>query len=560
MMDFDFNAVRENFKAECEEGLQKFEAALLALERTPEDQEQIQTVFRIVHTIKGNASAMEMPQLAQYAHQLENALGNLRDSSVRMTSSLCSALLKAVDGLRQAAASAMNGETTLPERCDEVLRELHAVLGSQHHVPPTEICKSSDGGPRNGAAESAGFLRVKVEKLDHMMDLAGEIAILQSRLEQSLRQLGESGQRPLEIQQELARLFLGLQEELLKARMVPILPLFHRFHRVVRDLAAASGKKATLVIESGDVEVDTAIAENLKDALMHMVRNAIDHGLESPEVRQRLGKDAHGAITLRARHESGSILIQVSDDGSGFHLQKILEKARQKGMILPQQKLAEADVLALVFEPGFSTTEQVTGISGRGVGMDVVRRNIDALHGVIHIESQEGLGSTIHLRLPLTLAIVDGITVCAAGENYVVPLENIVECLQLPRESLRDAEGGVFALRGEPLPYLRLRDVFGLQDAQPAERENVLIVNCGGTKAGVAVDELLGKGQTVIKPMGKLFKNISGIAGSTVLGNGCVALILDVPALVREATARRNRFQMLIETTNSLGEKNVSQP
>jgi len=338
------------------------------------------------------------------------------------------------------------------------------------------------------------------------------------------------------------------------------LPLFHRFHRVVRDLAAASGKKATLVIESGDVEVDTAIAENLKDALMHMVRNAIDHGLESPEVRQRLGKDAHGAITLRARHESGSILIQVSDDGSGFHLQKILEKARQKGMILPQQKLAEADVLALVFEPGFSTTEQVTGISGRGVGMDVVRRNIDALHGVIHIESQEGLGSTIHLRLPLTLAIVDGITVCAAGENYVVPLENIVECLQLPRESLRDAEGGVFALRGEPLPYLRLRDVFGLQDAQPAERENVLIVNCGGTKAGVAVDELLGKGQTVIKPMGKLFKNISGIAGSTVLGNGCVALILDVPALVREATARRNRFQMLIETTNSLGEKNVSQP
>ena len=544
MMDFDFNAVKENFRAECEEGLQKLEASLLALERAPEDQEQIQTVFRIVHTIKGNASALEMPQLAEYSHELENALGSLRDGAVRMTSSLCSALLKAIDGLRQAAASAVAGEAALPESSSELLRELRDVLGPLQKSTSHEAHKSSDGNPRNGTAESAGTLRVKVEKLDHMMDLAGEIAILQSRLERSVRQLGDTGQEALETQQELARLFLGLQEELLKARMVPILPLFHRFHRVVRDLAAASGKKATLVIESGDVEVDTAIAENLKDALMHMVRNAIDHGLESPEVRRQLGKDAHGTITLRARHESGSILIQVSDDGAGFHMQKILDKARRKGLVSPQQKLAEAEILTLVFEPGFTTAEEVTDISGRGVGMDVVRRNIDALHGAIHIESQEGQGSTIHLRLPLTLAIVDGITVCAAGENYVVPLENIVECLQLPRESLRDAEGGVFTLRGEPLPYLRLRDVFSLNDAQPLERENVLIVNYGGGKAGVAVDELLGKGQTVIKPLGKLFQKVSGVAGSTILGNGSVALILDVPALVREAMTRRHSFQM----------------
>src|SRR5262249_47837789 len=185
----------------------------------------------------------------------------------------------------------------------------------------------------------------------------------------------------------------------------------------------------------------------------------------------------------------------------------------------------------------------VTGLSGRGVGMDVVRRNIDALHGTVHIESHEGQGSTIHIRLPLTLAIVDGITVCVAGENYVVPLENVVECLQLPRESLRDSEGGVFTLRGETLPYLRLRDVFGPHAAPSVERENVLIVNYGGAKAGVAVDELLGKGQTVMKPLGKLFKKITGLAGSTILGNGCVALILDVPALVREAMARRHSFQ-----------------
>jgi len=543
MMDFDINTVRENFRAECEEGIQKLEESLLALEHQPENQEHIQTVFRILHTIKGNAAALEMPQLAAYAHELENALGRLRDDAVKMNSALCSVLLKAVDGLRQAAAGAIAGDASLPESCGPLLQELYAVLGTESPGSPIEAQKSRDGATRNGTAENGGTLRVKVEKLDHLMDLAGEIAILQSRLERSLRDLGNTGQASLETQQELARLFLGLQEELLKVRMVPILPLFHRFHRVVRDLAAASRKKAALVIECGEVEVDTAIAENLKDALMHMIRNAVDHGLEPPEIRRQQGKDAHGTITLRASHESGSILIQVSDDGSGFQRKKILEKARRKGLLSPQQKLTDAETLPLVFEPGFSTAEEVTGLSGRGVGMDVVRRNIDALHGTVHIESHEGQGSTIHIRLPLTLAIVDGITVCVAGENYVVPLENVVECLQLPRESLRDSEGGVFTLRGETLPYLRLRDVFGPHAAPSVERENVLIVNYGGAKAGVAVDELLGKGQTVMKPLGKLFKKITGLAGSTILGNGCVALILDVPALVREAMARRHSFQ-----------------
>ena len=541
MMDFDIKAVLENFRAECEEGVLKLEESLLALERTPENQEHIQTIFRIIHTIKGNAAALEMPQLAAYAHEFETALGSLRDDAVKLTSALCSALLKAVDGLRQAAASALAGETALPESCSHLLRELHTVMGPESQRVRIDAQKAVEAPTRNGTTQNGGTLRVKMEKMDHLMDLAGEIAIVQSRLERSLRELGGHGQQALEAHQEIERLFLRLQEELLKARMVPILPLFHRFHRVVRDLAAASGKKAVLVIESGDVEVDTAIAENLKDALMHMIRNAIDHGLESPELRQKQGKDPHGTITLRAGHESGSILIQVSDDGAGFNRKKILEKARRRGLS-PQHKLTDAEVLSLVFAPGFSTADEVTGLSGRGVGMDVVRENVDALHGAIHLESQEGQGSTIHLRLPLTLAIVDGITVSAAGENYVVPLENVVECLQLPRESVRDSQGGIFTLRGETLPYLRLRDVFGLNDGHSVERENVLIVNYGGAKAGVAVDELLGKGQTVVKPLGKLFKKITGLAGSTILGNGCVALILDVPALVREATAHRRTF------------------
>ena len=539
MMDFDFNAVLENFRIECEEGVQNLERSLLELERTPDDQEQIQTVFRIVHTIKGNAFALEMPELGRFSHEIENILGGLREGTVKMTSTLCSALLKVVDALRAATAAAVAGKQVLPEKCAESLREVTALMGTQVRLPgDADAAQHTSQVAHNGSAEYSNTLRVKVEKLDSMMDMAGEIAILQSRLERSLEDLGDSGREALERHQELRRLFLALQEHLLKARMVSIQPLFQRFHRVVRDLASASGKRAALIVESGDVEVDTAVAEQLKDALMHMVRNAIDHGLEKPEIRQQNGKNPCGTITLRARHESGSILIQVSDDGAGFHREKILARARKKGLI-SQQKLSDAEIFTLVFTPGFSTADEVTGLSGRGVGMDVVRRNIDALHGAIHIESREGQGSTIHLRLPLTLSIVEGITVSAGGENYVVPLESVVECMQLPKPGKDEAGSGIFSVRGEPLPYLRLRDVFGLKEAKPAARENVLIVNYGAGKAGIAVDELLGKGQAVIKPLGRLFRKVRGLAGSTILGDGCVALILDVPALVREAMAHQ---------------------
>lgn len=539
MMDFDFNAVLENFRAECEEGLQALEKSFLALEHAPDDVEEIQTIFRIVHTIKGNAFALEMPQLGKFAHEVENILGNLRDGAVKVTSTLCSALLKMVDALRAAAASAVIGEHALPADCAEPLKEIKGLIGEQlKALSGPDVAQHTGHPAHNGTGEYSNTLRVKVEKLDAMMDLSGEIAILQSRLERSLEGLGESGRESLETHQELRRLFLSLQEYLLKARMVSIQPLFQRFHRVVRDLASASGKKAALIVESGDVEVDTGIAEQLKDALMHMIRNAIDHGIETPEVRQQEGKNPCGSITLKARHESGSILIEVSDDGAGFHREKILAKARKKGLIA-QQKLTDQEILALVFRPGFSTADEVTGLSGRGVGMDVVRRNIDALHGAIHLESREGQGSTIHVRLPLTLSIVEGITVSAGGESYVVPLESVIECIQLPKEAQSDAGNTVFSVRGEPLPYLRLRDVFGLKHAEPAIRENVLIVNYGGGKAGIAVDELLGKGQAVIKPLGKFFERTKGLAGSTILGDGCVALILDVPALVRESMAHQ---------------------
>ncbi len=538
-MDFDFKAILENFQAESEEGFQQLEGSLLALEKAPGDGEHVQRIFRVVHTIKGNASSLGMPLLSAHAHEVENIFSPLRDGAVAMTTELCSTLLSVVDDLKKnlTAAIAECRKTVLERTESPVAPNCQSLPQQERENGSSGPAEITPPAPANPQGET---LRVKLDKLDRMLDLAGEIVVLQSKLERGLQGLGETGRDPLEVHYELARLFRALQENLLQARMVSVQPLFQQFHRVVRDLASASGKQACLAIEGGEVEVDTAIAGHLKDALLHMIRNAVDHGMEVPEVRVRNGKAPQGNITLRARHEAGTIHIQVSDDGAGLNREKILTQARSKGLISPGQRLTDDEVLALVFAPGFSTADAVTGVSGRGVGMDVVRRNIDALHGSIHIESRPGQGSTFHVRLPLTLAIMEGITVSTAGESYIVPLENVVECIQMPKESLHSSEGGLLSVRGEPLPYLRLRDVFQSPDALPPQRENVLIVSHGGGKAGIAVDELLGKGQAVIKPLGKIFARTTGLAGSTILGDGRVALILDVPALVREANARRH--------------------
>jgi two-component system chemotaxis sensor kinase CheA len=539
-MDFDFKAVLENFQAESEEGFQQLEESLLALEKAPGDREQVQRIFRVVHTIKGNASSLGMPLLSTHAHEVETILAPLRDATLAMTTELCSAFLKVIDDFKKELTAAIAESRKALADLEESPAPQSCQLFSGQEMENGTLGPAETTQPAPAQPQSQETLRVKLEKLDRMMDLAGEIAVLQSNLQRILQGIGEAGRESLEVHYELARLFGALQENLLQARMVSVQPLFQQFHRVVRDLASAGGKEACLVIEGGEVEVDTAIAGHLKDALLHMIRNAVDHGLEAPEVRAGNGKTPQGTITLRARHEAGTIHIEVSDDGAGLNREKITARARSKGLISPSQKLIDDEIFALVFAPGFSTADALTGVSGRGVGMDIVRRNIDALHGSIHIESRSGLGSTFHVRLPLTLTIMEGITVSTAGESYIVPLENVIECIQMPKASLHSNEGGVLSVRGEPLPYLRLRDVFHTPDASPPQRENVLIVSYGGGKAGIAVDELLGKGQAVIKPLGKIFARTTGLAGSTILGNGRVALILDVPALVREAHARRH--------------------
>jgi two-component system chemotaxis sensor kinase CheA len=351
--------------------------------------------------------------------------------------------------------------------------------------------------------------------------------------------VGRVGEEVLEAHLETDPLYLELQELVMKARMVPVGPTFRQYVRTVRDMAAATGKSVRLLIQGEDVEVDTRVIEHLRDPLTHMIRNAVDHGIEPAHVRQARGKDPCGRVTLRAYHEAGSIVIQVADDGAGLDRERIVERAKSQGIVSEPEKLTDAEVYQFVFEPGFSTAETVTDLSGRGVGMDVVRRNVEALRGSIAIDSHPSEGSTITIRLPLTLAIIEGFGVGVGNETYVIPLEAVLECLELPAEEKPQGNGrGVINLRGKALPYLRLRNLFAL-DGETPHRENVVVVQHGSGQAGIAVDVLYGASQTVIKPLGELFQGLPGIAGSTILGNGRVALILDVPGLLRDALGRQ---------------------
>ena len=315
--------------------------------------------------------------------------------------------------------------------------------------------------------------------------------------------------------------------------MVKIGVSFKRFERVVHDVAHDLGRDIALLMAGEYTELDKTLIEKIADPLLHLVRNAIDHGIESPALRAALGKPAQGTLKLNAFHESGAVVITVQDDGAGLQRSRILAKGIERGLITADQALTDSEVYALIFEPGFSTAEKVSNLSGRGVGLDVVKRNISALRGTVGLESEEGVGTTVTIRLPLTLAIIDGFLVEVGKVAYAIPLDMIEECVAYTSDSRHDYT----SLRGEVLPFIRLRELFAVQDP-PSRSQNIVVLKYAGQKAGLVVDTLLGEYQTVIKPLSHIFSQVSCISGSTILGSGDVALILDVPSLVRQAISR----------------------
>jgi two-component system chemotaxis sensor kinase CheA len=404
------------------------------------------------------------------------------------------------------------------------------------------------GQPRRSEdrrADDVRTIRVSADKLDRLIDLIGELVIAGSGARLVAAQ--ESNPRFAEAALRIANLVEEARDGALQLRMVQIGETFVRFQRVVRDAAKALGKDIELVITGGDTELDKSMVELIADPLMHLVRNSVDHGIEAPADRVAAGKPARGRLALNAFHDSGAIVVEVADDGRGLDRARILAKAVERGLVHAEQSMSDEEIDQLIFAPGFSTAAQVTDISGRGVGMDVVKRNIEALRGTVHLASEPGRGTTTQIRLPLTLAIIDGFLVNVRGVHYIVPLEAVVECIERPAEHALAADGrsGHFELRGQVLPFVDLRAFFGVDaGATPAgSRQSLLVVRYGPNKVGLLVDRLMGEYQTVIKPLGRLFADVRGIAGSTILGTGGVALILDVAALVgianRGATARR---------------------
>ncbi len=385
--------------------------------------------------------------------------------------------------------------------------------------------------------ESTSSLRVAAEKLDTLVDLVGELVIAQAQISQLVSGYGDPQLTALS--EQLERLSADLRDSTLGIRMLPIGSAFSKFRRLVRDLSSELGKDIELVTRGEETELDKTVLERLGDPLVHLLRNSIDHGIDMPEERRAAGKRPQGRILLEAEHSGSEVLIRITDDGKGMDPEVIRRKAVEKGLIAAEAELSEQETLKLIFQPGFSTAAQVTSISGRGVGMDVVHRAIDSLRGAIEIKSAKGQGTTITIRLPLTLAIIEGLQVQVSDGFYVIPLSLVEECVELHRKEVDETgRQRIINLRGELVPYIHLRQWFELDGPSP-DIEQIVITGVEGRRVGIVVDNVVGEHQTVIKSLGRVYRDVEGISGATIKGDGSLALILDVPRLVRSVAAEQ---------------------
>ncbi len=445
-------------------------------------------------------------------------------------------LLLRTDASREALLQAL--EFTQDD-CDISLEPLEAVsaeaLTEPVAVEPAPLAAALDSGEPSERAparrDEQMMIKVDARKLDQLIDAVGELVTRSARC----RTLSQSSAREAveTFVEEVDDFIEQLRDRALELRMAPINEVFQRFPRVVRDVARDLGKEVELQIRGAETELDKTMLDKLADPLLHIVRNALDHGIEPVEARRAAGKPARGRLLLNAYHESGSVVLEISDDGRGLNAAKIRARAIERGLIGAETLLDEQGIFALIFEAGFSTAEQVTDLSGRGVGMDVVRRSIEALRGSIEIQSTMGQGTCFRIRLPLTLSIIDGFQVVVGEARFVIPLEQVVECLELPKNA---SANQVMSLRGTPLSYLRLAELFELP-RDPAARECLVVVQHGQQRTGIVVDRFAGELQAVIKPLNPMLRNVPGLGGSTILGDGRVALILDINSLL--ATPRR---------------------
>ncbi|MEO6421874.1 MAG: chemotaxis protein CheA [Candidatus Nitrotoga sp.] len=489
----------------------------------------------LIHILPPHSKLTEYVQLIRMLPESETRLGEILVSTGALTQQELEA------GLSEQQTSVRPDGSTTP--LGEILVDQRSV---EHEVVQAALDKQTQS--KDSKNMENRYIRVHADKLDELITMVGELVIAGAGVSLLAQRVSDNAL------QEATSVMSGLVEEIrdgaLRLRMVPIGETFNRFQRVVRDVGRELGKDIELVITGAETELDKTVVEKIGDPLMHLVRNAMDHGIESASIRQAKGKSAKGTLRLNAFHDSGSIVIEIVDDGGGLNRDRILQKARERGLIAANVTPPDHEIYNMIFEAGFSTAEAITNLSGRGVGMDVVKRNITALRGTVNLDSAIGQGTTVSIRLPLTLAIIDGFLVGVGKSSYIVPLDMVQECIELTeKDRLSAQERSYLNLRGEVLPFVMLRDHFEV-GGEGARRENVVVVNCAGQKAGLVVDELMGEFQTVIKPLGKIFSTLRGISGSTILGSGEVALILDVPSLVQQAVNRETHQVSHLQTTH----------
>lgn len=427
-------------------------------------------------------------------------------------------------------------------------KKLGEILVEKHVVEPEQLASALEEqkhiqtiNKAKAEVSSNQSIRVSSEKLDQLIDLVGELVTFNARLDQWSEELNDS--QFVTLCEHGAQLILSLRDTTMEMRMLPIGTIFSRFRRLVRDLSVSMNKEIELITEGAETELDKTVIEKLQDPLVHLIRNSCDHGIETPDVRKAAGKPPQGVVTLSAKHAGAFVIITIKDDGAGLNLEKIREKAIEKGLIASNAEIPEQELCEMIFHPGFSTSDTVTSVSGRGVGMDVVKKDITALGGTAYIETKKGLGSSFILKLPLTLAIIEGMMVKIAENFYVVPLGNVMECLELKKEQYENKLCSYIDSRGTFLPYINMRNWFGIEEKETPDVQQIVVVTDQDSKIGIVVDRVVGNYQTVIKPLGKLYKNIAGFSGATILGNGSVALILDIyklSAVVRKEDTKKS--------------------
>jgi two-component system, chemotaxis family, sensor kinase CheA len=492
-----------------------FELAL----RSAADKARIESVFDFV---RDGSRIRILPPRSRVADYVE-LLHAQSDGDARLGELLVRCGTLTSRELEEALDTQRGDRSSAPQPLGEVLIKQGVV---QAPVVEAALAKQAQQAPKRAAAADSSSLRIEAGKLDQLIELIAQLTVSGSAVDLLAGRAGSNELR--EAGSRFGRLVEEVRSAALQLRMVPIGTVFSRFQRIVRDLSRELGKEIGLEVSGADTELDKVLIEQINDPLLHLVRNAMDHGIETAEARLARGKASRGTVHLAALRDGGSIVIEVRDDGAGINRAKVLEKARSQGLITSQEDPTESEILNLILQPGFSTAQVVTNLSGRGVGMDVVKRNIEQLRGTLEIESREGLGTTFRIRLPLTLAIIDGFLLRVGGISYVVPLELVEECIELEDTTV---SAGYLSLRGKPLPLLPLYEAFG-HSGPRARRRGIIVARWGGRRVGLVVDELLGKLQTVIKPLSPLFASLPGLTGSTVLGDDTIALILDVPALL----------------------------